>query len=247
MLKSTTDLKYFLYISDSKLEMLHEQIAKGDARRVAVEWKLDGKVVSVSRKNEQDRRENRHEKLMAVLDALERKALIGTIDEPLDYFRGSVGMRWGMFQDWGRPEGEPPLVYFGGRTRKTIFGLGGSSKHVVGFQGATCTGSRSSTPALVGALLKGTGIKGKGWEGDGWTSYCDEEDALAAVMWATETLRPPNTNLEFVAKTLLSGKVRDSILTNNKFMRSLLGTPLYVAVVSPVPIDQHLFAPWDAK
>lgn len=242
MIFDPQNLKYFLYISDSKLEMLYEQIASAIERRVSIEWKLDGKFASVSRRREESRRENRHEKLATVLNALEHKTLIGTIDDPREYFRGNLDMRWGMFQDFGRPENEPPLVYFGGRTRKTIFGLGGSSRHVVGFQGASSTGSRSSTPSLVGALLKGTGTNGRGAGAGDWNADYDDQDALDAVMWATETLRPPNTKLEFVAKTLLTGKVRDNIFTKSKLSRAVLGTPLYVAMVSPVSIDQHLFS-----
>src|SRR5207245_954264 len=56
-----------------------------------------------------------------------------------------------------RPDDDPPLVYFGGldKDNGVLLGLGGSSKHVVGHDGATSTQSRSVTPALVMALLRG--------------------------------------------------------------------------------------------
>jgi hypothetical protein len=52
-------------------------------------------------------------------------------------------MRWGGLDDCGRPSDEAPLVYFGGFTRQTVFGLDGSIRHVIGMGNA---GSRSITP-----------------------------------------------------------------------------------------------------
>lgn len=229
----TTDLKFFLYYSDLKMDMLHEQISSKQHKRVSIEWKIDAKVASVVRRSEVDKRLARYEKLQTVVKALENADAIGTIDEPRAYFRGELRMRWGLFQDTGRPEDTPPLVYFGGKTRRTIFGLGGSSCHVLGLQGATSTGGRSSAPYLVGALLKGLGINTKGWDSFGEAYESTEYNVMTAVSCATHTLRPPDQQLEFVAKTLVQGRVRHALYTKDKRLNCILGTPLYVALVSP--------------
>jgi uncharacterized protein DUF7019 len=84
-----------------------------------------------------------------------------------------AAMTMGLYGDAGRPTDEPPLVYFGGRTETTIFGLGGSTRHVIGFEGAISTSSRSATPYLVAHLLEGLEI-----EPDGWHAYQDRQHAL---------------------------------------------------------------------
>jgi uncharacterized protein DUF7019 len=40
----SSDLKYFLYISKTKLDMLHGQIAHPDGAKRTFEWKLDAKL-----------------------------------------------------------------------------------------------------------------------------------------------------------------------------------------------------------
>ena len=208
--------------------MLYQQVASADTHHIAVEWKLDSKIASMSRKHETDKQDTRHTRLQKVLKALDEGGLIGTVDKPSEYFRGHLRMRWGMFQDSGRPKGEPPLVYFGGKTNTTIIGLGGSTKHVEGLQGASSTGSRSATPYLVGHILEGLGINPEGWD----SFKNGEYEVMVAIACATHALRPPAQNLEFVAKTLLTGHVRHPIYTNNEKTKCILGTPIYVAMVN---------------
>ena len=102
-------------------------------------------------------------------------------------------MKWGLYGDAGRPTDEPPLVYFGGQTETTIFGLGGSTRHVIGFEGATSTSSRSATPYLVAHLLEGL-------EPDGWHADEDRQpgtrrnDSRNAIRSTVEAF--PNASLE---------------------------------------------------
>lgn len=230
-IKNTANMKYYLYRSTSKVNMLYQQIAKPSSKKRSFEWRASLKVLSASAKKETEQTTNDHDKLKAVLEAIESSGQLGTIDKPGAYFKGSLKMRWGMFDDWGRPEKESPLVYFGGKTRKTILGLGGSTKHVIGFEGASSTGSRSSTPYIVNHLLKGLGI-----DSDGWRAYDDDQHALEAVTIATYKLKGPKQNLEFVAKTLLEGESRSSIFTNDKWVHCVLGTPIYVELLPPFPM-----------
>jgi hypothetical protein len=231
-IKNTADMKYLLYLSTAKLDMLYRQIARADRTKRTFEWKLDIKIASATVRREVEEEVDQDDKLQTVIKELESSGQVGTVDEPGAYFKGTLPMKWGMYQDWGRPNDEPPLVYFGGMTDKTVFGLGGSTRHVVGFEGASFTGSRSDTPQLVGHLLRGLDIDSKGWR-----SFDHDEGggARMAVAVATYKLKGPTENLEFLARTLVEGEVRHAIFTDDKKLHCVLGTPLYVALMPPYP------------
>lgn len=200
LVQSARSLKSFAYISDSKLNALYGQLVDvpSDCK---LEWKMDLKFASLTRSvQRKESEQSRESKLRTVTNALELQRQIGTIDEPLEYFRGSVPMRWGIFQDQRRPEDEPPLVYFGAFAGDTILGLGGSTRHVLGSEGISSTTSRSATPFLVHHLLSGLGYPDTGW--DTFKSY-DSSECMTyeAVVLATSQLRGPTANMEFLAKT----------------------------------------------
>jgi hypothetical protein len=224
LVKNTKDLKYFLYISSSKIEMLYPQISDELKKKKANEWKIDLKFLSYSRKTEKEPHNTQQARLEAIIDTLDQQEKIGTIEGPREYFRGQFKMRWGIYADTGRPNEEPPLVYFGGTTADTIFGLGGSSRHVIGFRGAGNTGSRSVTPYLIAHLLKGLDIPNKGWDAFG-PNEDTESHTLEAIAAATDYLTGPELQMQFVAKTLIVGKWKGK--------KVVLGTPLYVAEIGP--------------
>jgi hypothetical protein len=118
-IKNSSELKYYLYISNSKLEMLYQQVASSGKGKKSVEWGVDLKAVKFIRKGEAEDKPDRDDKLKLVLQALDDAELVGTIEEPKEYVKGILPMRWGLLRDWGRPTEEPPLVYFGGRTETT--------------------------------------------------------------------------------------------------------------------------------
>ncbi|SDG65471.1 hypothetical protein SAMN05216553_11076 [Lentzea fradiae] len=86
--------RYYLYLSDAKVDMLLSQVDP-DSTDVATD------------------------RLERVLEHLENRALIGTVDEPKQYVRGVMALRWDTLA-------EDTAVYFGGRTDRTVVGLGGS-------------------------------------------------------------------------------------------------------------------------
>jgi len=231
--KKDAGLKYQLYVSNSKLEMLYKQVASSGKEKKSIDWGFDLKVVKLTRKNETEDEADADDKLKIVVEELEDAELIGTVDNPKEYVKGTLPMRWGLFKDWGRPKEEPPLVYFGGRTATTVFGFGGSSKHVIGNAGASATGSRSVTPYLVAHLLDGLSMPVEGWRVDHKHKGDHDYDTYEAISLVTYNLKGPEQNLEFCAKTLLLGQFGNS-QTGQKV---LLGSPLYVALASPYPDD----------
>lgn len=64
------------------------------------------------------------EKLDAVWKDLIRRNLLGTVDEPKEYFHGRCVMRYQAFR-----EINPPILYLTGQTQETLLALGGALKH----------------------------------------------------------------------------------------------------------------------
>src|SRR6266853_1568642 len=170
--KNAADLKWYLYRSDAKLRMLFQQIAKADTSKKTIEWKAGVAGFGLSGKSESDDGIDEDDMLKAVIERLESSGQVGTLEDPSLYIKGIMPMRWGMYNDSGRRDPDHgPLVYFGGLDvdAPMLLGLGGSSKHVIGHEGATSTTSRSSTPALVDALCRGIE------SGEFERSYLEEE------------------------------------------------------------------------
>jgi hypothetical protein len=241
-LKNSADMKWYLYRSDAKLKMLFGQIARNEGKKT-IEWKTAfGRSVSRLSKLEKDADVDEDDMLKAIIQELEYAKQVGTIYEPNLYIKGVMPMRWGMYNDAGRCDPDTgPLVYFGGldAEQQILLGLGGSSKHVMGHEGATSTYSRSSTPALVTALCRGieSGTRELPQKDD---PRAAEDEVYKAMAIAQHYLRPPTQNLEFFARTLMTGKTSNcELYIGIPTVRVILGTPLYVALAAPYPNDDH--------
>ncbi|MGH8919364.1 MAG: DUF7019 family protein, partial [Actinomycetes bacterium] len=165
---------------------------------------------------------DRTARLERVIRHLEDHGALGTVDEPRQFFWGSLAVQWGPFA------ADPALVYFGGRTAHTILGLGGSSSHVLGpaLDPAHDQGLRYSlTPWMLNGLAADPEIKTLLETGKGRP----ERAALEAVELANDSLRGPEQKVEFVAKRLPHGPSPYS--GSPVGMSVLLGSPLYVALV----------------
>lgn len=232
--RDASRIRYYLYLSTTKIDMLYDQINRVTKRSKKKVFSMNAKLVSGSVEASSERVAGCDEKLRAVEDKIEHFQLVGTPGEPKDYFKGTMRMRWGLFDDCGtRPKDEPPLVFFGGfeKTAPLIVGLGGSSKHVVGNEGATNTYSRSSTDTIVKWLYSGL-TTGSPPSIPAWRDMHEEDGELStAIAVALHYLKPPTQDLEFLAKTLWSG----TVYGHEQFIgvreaKVVLGTPLYVVL-----------------
>lgn len=226
--------------------MLYGQVSSRERNTRSIEWKLDVRIASATRTSATEHIVNDDEKLQTVLAALEEAGKIGTIANPSEYIRAEMPMKWGLYDDRGlRPTGEPVMVYFGGidPAQKILIGLGGSSKHVIGSDGATGTGSRSATPALVNALLKG--LEYERPELAEWYEREQESQVYVAMALAQHYLRPPCLRFEFVAKTLTIGNVHGcEHLIGLRDAKVILATPLYVRQLE-LPAEPENCVAWD--
>ncbi len=119
-------MKYYIYISDTKVDMLYPQIPKSILKKIAstlsIDLKLLGAEISVAGKgNSSD--DTRYSKVQIVSEYIEKHLDVGSIDAPSTYLKGKLSMGWGPTLG---------IAYFGGNTARTILGLGGSGHHIIG-------------------------------------------------------------------------------------------------------------------
>lgn len=164
-------LRYYVYISDYKLDMLYEQISPALRRRISGELKIDLKLAGLTVRGSEEPEATRMAKLRAVEHYIDKHHQVGDISEPgREFFRGSMDMQWGWLtpregtrdcicgkrhsseeSGWaalcGYDERISPVVIFRGRQRHAqgvdFVLLGGSRKHVLG------SGAESEPAALL--------------------------------------------------------------------------------------------------
>ena len=230
--KSASDFKHYLYLSKAKLDMLYRQIARQQKTKGTLEWKIDVKAFSLSKKSETEDELDNDDKLRLVIAELEDRELIGSMYDEKPYIKGIVPMQWGIYNDSNfRPDNEGPLVWFSGLEDDFLLGMGGSSCHIEGCYGLTSTGSRSVTSALVHFLRGGIDEGCVSTRLRPWSEPHDEDQELCEAMaLANYYLRGPSQSLEFVAKVLWRGREHMRVRPfTDGYGQAILATPLYVA------------------
>jgi hypothetical protein len=137
-------MKYYLYISDAKIDMLYPQIPHDLKKHVKTEVGMDVKFVKASRTTEKEIEENRFTKLAALVAFIEESGTVGSLDEPREYVHATLPMR---FATWGRsgkvthlgspghvPPGAAQFVCFAAQTERHRVVLWGSWKHMLGYE-----------------------------------------------------------------------------------------------------------------
>jgi hypothetical protein len=116
-------VRYYVYASDTKIDMLYSQIPQNLLSRFVAELKLDVKVLAVSlKKRETD--ETLYSKLTVVERYLREKEEIGSIAEPKTWFEGELPLRSGVWRD--------RILYFQGIQDGVFLALIGSPHHRIG-------------------------------------------------------------------------------------------------------------------
>jgi len=220
---SKLPLKHYVYISDTKVDMLYAQIPRSTVERIAGDLSIDLKVFSlaVSKKGRDDSQESRYAKLETVVKYLEKlfAPVIGSVDEPKVYIKGILPMHYSLIPPVFQQR-KPRVAYFGGSTEHTILGLGGSPKHIIGRISSENIGEPSSDlPSLTAYLTEELGLAPR-------NEYHEPEWGLAAVEVMERHMKGQKTKFEFLAKFLLD----DSDLEKTRHTKHIvIGTPLYIA------------------
>jgi hypothetical protein len=230
-------IKQYLYISDRKVNNLFAQISPTTPVS-SDEVKLGPSFLSLTMKGELEPEQKRMVKLDKVVDWITRYGNVGTLDEPSEYVRGRIEMRWGPFLDQGEL-GDSKAVWFGGATDRTVVGLAGSAHHVIGNIGQSEAWSRSVLPGLLPHLFKAIEkIPIHQLDREDWWIADQRQHAHQAVYIATTEMTGVQETVEFMAEKLLFGKShlsRERLASNRNI---LLATPIYVAKVFD-PYEPH--------
>jgi hypothetical protein len=223
-------MKYYIYISDAKLDMLYPQVPHAVKKKVSTDFKVDLKLIGGSRKSEQETEENRMTKLETVVQFLQEYGDVGTTDTPGSYFADTLDMQWGVPHERNAALGKSVpsgLVYFGAMANRISVGLFGSALHLVGTGGTpqpadmkTTIGGESLYFNIVEAINK---IFDDEHEGIRKADIATHEEVLQQFALFAQKMKGPQQRLEFVAKRLAFGNAKDGC-------RVLIGTPLYVAL-----------------
>ena len=216
-------MKYYLYVSKTKIDILYPQILKTILDNIDDESNINAGFSNTLTANP-DSGKTLYDKLDLISSYLEKEGSIGTVDSPRQYFKGILPMRWSSY---GRDE-KSQLVYFGGNTDAgTVLGLGGSMDHVLGKEKVSSPANSHSLPfAIANKLSMELNIPltpGDKYEIEGVsrTFALNDESYLEATSLATDQMEGPLQNLEFLAQKLLAGGDERKVV---------LGTPIYVAV-----------------
>jgi hypothetical protein len=212
-------LRYYLYISDSKLDMLFEQIDQGVLKRISAEVKVDLKLASVTLRQTDNPAPVRTAKLRVVERFIEQRHHVGTVQEPgREYFRGQLDMEWG----WLEGEKGSSVVFFMGRESSQFVALAGSRRHVLGENiGEGENVSAYSVMPNIAAVID-EHIPSRPKVGDPQVALNNFAD-LYRLTAATQPL-------EFLAVPLVEGQMRRWDFPS---VHGVLGTPLYVAAARP--------------
>jgi hypothetical protein len=221
--------RYFVYVSKSKVDLLYDQIPETALSRIATTLTIDLKLLKAEF-SAKDSQRSLYSKVDIIERYLNEEGVVGTVDDPKAFFRGEMPLRWGPYG--GGFELDEDFVYFGGWTERTLLGLGGSTKHVIGHEGTSYASSHSATPYLVEALRRE--LMSNDFD-------VDEAEAATVVELATTQMKGMFQEMEFLAKRLAVGHAsryasmvdrgeRPLGLSGPK-ERTLLGTPIYVALL----------------
>lgn len=224
--------RYYLYISDSKVDQLLSQIDPAFTGERSVEINVNLPGLGGKRTTGSSVGTDRIARLERVVRYLHDHGDLGSVDEPGQFFWGMLPMRWAFLPS------RPDLVFFAGRTNGTVLGLGGSARHVLGAppEAGGAGIPLSVPPALLQELAVASELEDEHLLDAVDDAFDDElgggfdgEDlrALGIVCRAVDRTRGPAQNVEFVAKRLLHGP---SPLARAD-ASVLLGSPVYVALV----------------
>ncbi|MFI8992673.1 DUF7019 family protein [Streptomyces sp. NPDC053542] len=220
-------MRYYLYLSDAKLDMLFEQIPRKLLPRLVTEAKVDLKVVSFSVQRPQTEL-SRYDRLEIVEAYLEREYDVGWMTEPAFWFRGESGLRVSGADGAGGP------VLMTGTDSDPVVVLIGSAHHVMGGEQPSPELGRvghSWLPSLH-RLLENSRPGPRSMETPSLdTRSLDDRGTLRDSLAFAQQATGPAIWCEFLARQLMRGTVTGE---EGRTREVVIGTPLYVAMCDEI-------------
>ncbi len=146
-------MRYYLYISDLKVEQLFQQLPFWRRFSINTSVKLNLKIVDFSLGNkEQDR--SKYVKLNFIENYLEKQKLISSIEENNQYLKGEGKFNWGDFSPYALETESKNLVYFFSKIKDYKVFLIASKSFLLGETGSVPATSAYLSPNFIKKLVK---------------------------------------------------------------------------------------------
>lgn len=121
-------IKYYLYISETKIDMLFPQVSHSFLTEVAAKFKIDLGLITANLDTSDPRFKGMlYAKTNIVTQYIRSYGDVGTVVEPKRYISGTHALRWGVLSDYASD-----LAFFGGVVGNTMLALIGSSASLIG-------------------------------------------------------------------------------------------------------------------
>jgi hypothetical protein len=222
-------MEYYLYISDSKLDMIFPQIPEKAKLKLAAEIGLNIGVLQAKLKADPGTHSegNRIDRLKIVTQHITRSNPVGTVDEPASWIAGAHSARVVYL-----PENDQVVFFVGNSTRGARFGLGGSRAHLVSRNkpekvdiGWSFLPDLLQSLRMMDTLSSKASLPSESTEGFiRETARNDEFEWMDLLRVAQRAASGPHIQIKFLAKTLLAAT------HPNDGIQGVLATPLYVAM-----------------
>jgi hypothetical protein len=212
-------MKYYIYISATKVDMLYRQIPRRIMKRIAADLRINVGVVSAGVKQSEQQ-----ETLISQTSVLTRYVRshenVGSVASSQPYIEGNASLRWGTLVDYASD-----LVIFGGVVGDAVLALIGSSGSLVG-QSPRLEAEQKGWHSINYYTMRFlNGVVGASPKAEASLKSVDGERYNGAMRLAVEAINqlPPRPNrLEFLAKRLFVEEDDKRLL--------VVATPIYVAM-----------------
>lgn len=201
--------RYYVYISQTKLDMLVPQIPASHLRSLEAEIKVNVAAVAVGvKKPASAPSPDLAAKTRVLCDYLEKQeGWIGTVANPGRYVKGTALLQYGVMRDY-----VAELVFFGGDVDGVKVGMIGSPASLIG--AAADTAANHSLDYYTLKFLNRAAERDVSKE-----ASADQTYEMAVEQALQDDMLPPNQyRLEFLARPLFHND------------RLLVATPIYVAL-----------------
>lgn len=234
MTEKESGLKYYVYISDTKVDMLYEQIPHRLKDNIATELKIDLKFLSTTF-SEEAKKATLISSLKVVENYIDKYEEVGSVDDSKSYFRGNMPLTW---------DTKRGAVIFSGITRDTFLVLGGSAIHMLGAKVSNFPSSDKQLLKFLPSTLYGVIESFELLSEEDVRSGSDEEFSEAKMLindlqfYLSNFRRPierPTQRYEFLVKRLRVDEIYFNLEKfyeppEEKASKFLIGTPIYVAL-----------------
>lgn len=208
-------IEYYLYFSDTKLEMLYPQLSRFE--KFKLKFRLGTRDISMTLDLENEKHKVR--KMKQLSKYILRRGDIGTIDNPRSYIKDKANLKWGII-----PMDAGDMVLFFLQKKGLIFVLGGTPKHLItkNEQPITTKQTRSDLFDIMhffNSLDYETELDIEKLK------FLGEREVPDAINFISSNKNLVTQELEFLAKIFVETKYNLDEKT-----RVIIGSPIYVSV-----------------